>query len=227
MSLTTGTLVRDNIDLYYELRGTGPPLLLIPGGYGTCIPYTKIADHLSARFRVITLDRRGYLRSKKRHPSRSNSQTLFTENAHDIAALLQTVTREPVLAFASSFGTYPSIELLRLYPSLIRKLIIHDPVIVDLVTPRNQIPVRNGLKAGVHAYRTHGGAAASTHLTHLVTNEADHALIRGSRGFAQMRDVILQSLQFLFDEEVDAALGYVTDVPFLRTGGDAGEGDGG
>jgi pimeloyl-ACP methyl ester carboxylesterase len=50
-------------ELYYEIRGTGAPLLLIMGGSGTGGHFDAIAGLLSDEFTVITYDRRGNGRS--------------------------------------------------------------------------------------------------------------------------------------------------------------------
>lgn len=49
--------------LYYETRGTGPLLLLIPGANGDANLFPPLADLLAAEFTVVTYDRRGYTRS--------------------------------------------------------------------------------------------------------------------------------------------------------------------
>ncbi len=49
--------------IYYEIRGAGDPLLLIPG-FGAVIPvYWANRPELARRFRVIALDPRGAGRS--------------------------------------------------------------------------------------------------------------------------------------------------------------------
>jgi len=50
-------------DLYREVRGAGPVLLLIPGGNGDAGFYEPFAKALSGDFTVISYDRRGFSRS--------------------------------------------------------------------------------------------------------------------------------------------------------------------
>ncbi|XHG07135.1 hypothetical protein AWENTII_010294 [Aspergillus wentii] len=69
MTVTPGIITRNGVDIYYEVRGKGPFLILIPGAYGMSIPYEKEAECLAAEFTVITFDRRGFLRSSKPAPS--------------------------------------------------------------------------------------------------------------------------------------------------------------
>ena len=50
-------------ELYYEIRGTGAPVLLIMGGSGDGGHFDAVADLLSDEFTVVTYDRRGNGRS--------------------------------------------------------------------------------------------------------------------------------------------------------------------
>jgi len=49
--------------LFYETRGSGPLLLMIPGATGTAGSFTLVTDSLAAYYTVLTYDRRGFSRS--------------------------------------------------------------------------------------------------------------------------------------------------------------------
>ena len=49
--------------LYYETRGSGPLMLMIPGANGDADAFGMVADRLAARHTVVTYDRRGFSRS--------------------------------------------------------------------------------------------------------------------------------------------------------------------
>jgi acetyltransferase/esterase len=49
--------------LYFEVVGSGPALLLIPGGIGNASPFQPLARALADRFTVVSYDRRGFSRS--------------------------------------------------------------------------------------------------------------------------------------------------------------------
>src|SRR4029453_6499399 len=50
---------RDGVDLYYEIHGEGPPLLLIPGLATNSQTWATILPGLSSRYRTIVVDNRG------------------------------------------------------------------------------------------------------------------------------------------------------------------------
>ncbi|MFT0564693.1 alpha/beta fold hydrolase, partial [Bacillus cereus] len=58
-----GTLQVLGASIYYEVRGSGPILLLIHGGGGDADKFHNIADHLAKWYTVVTYDRRGHSRS--------------------------------------------------------------------------------------------------------------------------------------------------------------------
>src|SRR4051794_32796984 len=57
--LAMPTVTVNGTELYHEVRGTGPPVLLIMGATGDGGYFDKLADLLADEFTVITYDRRG------------------------------------------------------------------------------------------------------------------------------------------------------------------------
>ena len=72
--------------LYYEVRGEGPPFLMIPGTPGYSGHYVPLAELLADEFTVVTFDRRGNSRSPQ---PEHRDKTSVREQADDAAALLQ------------------------------------------------------------------------------------------------------------------------------------------
>src|SRR4029453_13748708 len=88
-------------ELYYEIRGTGPPVLLIMGSTGDGGHFDALADVLADEFMVISYDRRGNGRS----PVPADWQTTSPEEqADDAAALLDALGTGPVAVFGTSAG---------------------------------------------------------------------------------------------------------------------------
>ena len=70
-------------ELYHEVRGSGPPVLLIMGATGDGGHFDTLADLLADEFTVITYDRRGNGRS----PAPAGwTTTSAVEQADDAAA---------------------------------------------------------------------------------------------------------------------------------------------
>ena len=61
--MKTETLQVPGASLYYEVRGSGPVLLMIPGGPMDADGFTEIAERLADSYTVVTYDCRGNSRS--------------------------------------------------------------------------------------------------------------------------------------------------------------------
>lgn len=110
--------------LYYEVRGKGPILLMIPAGGGDASSYDEIADYLADWYTVVTYDRRGYSRSKLHNPEELPSVESHGDDAHRLLNLLST---EPVYVYGNSAGAVMGLELFTLHAEQVRTLIAHEP----------------------------------------------------------------------------------------------------
>jgi pimeloyl-ACP methyl ester carboxylesterase len=65
MSTTEDKTLRvSNATIFYRVRGTGPLLLILPGGDGDADAANALCEQLVTRHTVVTYDRRGISRSK-------------------------------------------------------------------------------------------------------------------------------------------------------------------
>ncbi|MEV0713692.1 alpha/beta hydrolase [Asanoa sp. NPDC050611] len=116
--------------LYHEVRGTGPTLLLICGGVYDAAGYAGLARALADRYTVITYDRRGNSRSPLDGPDAPQS---LPEHADDAAALLDHLADGPAYVFGNSSGGIIGLDLAARRPGLVRKLVVHEPPLFDLL----------------------------------------------------------------------------------------------
>jgi pimeloyl-ACP methyl ester carboxylesterase len=111
-------------DIYHELRGTGPSVLLIHGGGGDGGTLGHLADNLARDFMVVAYDRRGLSRSPR--PT-DWQQTSIAEQADDAAALLRVLKVGPAAVVGASLGAVIALELLLQHPELVRQASLLDP----------------------------------------------------------------------------------------------------
>ncbi|GIP33623.1 alpha/beta fold hydrolase [Paenibacillus sp. J2TS4] len=64
----SGRVRTEGDEIYFEVRGAGEPLLMIPGGNGDAGFYTYVTGILADEYQVITYDRRGNSRSTRNDP---------------------------------------------------------------------------------------------------------------------------------------------------------------
>ena len=65
------TLRVPGVTLFYRLRGSGPMLLILPGGDGDADSTDSLCKQLDGRYTVVTYDRRGLSRSILDSPAES------------------------------------------------------------------------------------------------------------------------------------------------------------
>src|SRR5438309_7695513 len=77
--------------LYFEVRGSGPVLLLMPGGPADAGTFRKMEDDLARSYTVVTYDPRGLSHSRMtRALDDARMVEVFADDAH---RLLRTVSR--------------------------------------------------------------------------------------------------------------------------------------
>jgi len=117
-------------ELYYEVKGSGPPLLLIMGATGEGGVFEQFAALLAAEFTVVTYDRRGNGRSA---PPADWDATSPEEQADDAAGLLDGLDLAPAAVFGTSSGGVFALATLLRHPQAVRAAVLHDPAFFALV----------------------------------------------------------------------------------------------
>ncbi|MGD2077478.1 MAG: alpha/beta fold hydrolase [Chloroflexota bacterium] len=109
----------NNINLYYELHGSGDPLVLINGlGYDLWM-WHKMVPGLAEHFQVVTFDNRGVGQSDK--PAGPYTAQML---ANDLARLLETLDIEQAAVMGHSMGGFVAQALVLSRPHLVSKLIL-------------------------------------------------------------------------------------------------------
>ena len=112
------TATARDIEIYYEILGQGPRLLILPGS-GADLRLNNPGKPLADRFTVLTLDQRGLGRTSV--PPGSYSMADYAEDA---AALLDAVGWERCHVLGISFGGMVAQELAIRHPERIVRLVL-------------------------------------------------------------------------------------------------------
>lgn len=116
----TGFVRADGCDLYYEQRGKGVPILLIPPAGTTASTWGPVTEQLGRVAQVITYDRRGYARSADA-PVRNVSR-----HTADAATILEHLATTPAIAVGTSAGATIAVDLAIRRPDLLRAVVAHE-----------------------------------------------------------------------------------------------------
>src|SRR3984885_10966101 len=116
-------LHRDGVELYYEVHGGGPPLLLTHGYSSSSHMWAGQVAPFAQHFKLIIWDMRGHGRT-----SSPDDPSLYSEGATvaDMAALLGAVGAETAIIGGLSLGGYMSLAFNRVHPERVRALLIID-----------------------------------------------------------------------------------------------------
>jgi pimeloyl-ACP methyl ester carboxylesterase len=116
-------LNRDGVNIYYEVHGSGPPLLLTHGYSSTSAMWQGQIAALSKRHTLILWDMRGHGQSDYPGDAAAYSEAL---TVGDIAALLEKAGADRAIVGGLSLGGYMSLAFYRAHPERVRALLIID-----------------------------------------------------------------------------------------------------
>jgi pimeloyl-ACP methyl ester carboxylesterase len=110
----------NGIRMYYEIYGSGKPLVLIHGGGSSIMfDFKEIISRLEDQFELIGID----LQNHGMTDHRDIPET-FEQDAHDVAALLKELNIEKASFWGFSNGGNTVMQIAHLYPKITEKLII-------------------------------------------------------------------------------------------------------
>jgi pimeloyl-ACP methyl ester carboxylesterase len=112
------TFVHDGVRLYYEVYGTGEPLLVVHGNGGSIGDMTPQIAHFRQRYQVIAMDSRDHGRSAD-----SPDAITYEKMTDDLAALIDHLKVGPVHVLGWSDGGIEALLLGIRHPAKVRKLV--------------------------------------------------------------------------------------------------------
>src|SRR6266536_6055832 len=109
--------------LHYEVRGSGPVVLVVGSPMGAA-SFAPLAEALAVDHTVITHDPRGISGSRLDDP---DEDTTVEQRADDVAAILDALRFESADMFGSSGGAVTGLALVTRHPGRLRTLVAHEP----------------------------------------------------------------------------------------------------
>jgi pimeloyl-ACP methyl ester carboxylesterase len=109
----------NGINLYYEIHGTGTPLIMLHGGFGTCDTFSALSPTLALNHQVIGVDLYGHGRT-----ALTDRPIDFAQMADDIAALIQHLGLAKANLLGYSFGGLVSLQTVIRHPAQVNKLVV-------------------------------------------------------------------------------------------------------
>lgn len=107
----------NGLNLYYEIHGSGQPLVVLPGAYYTIEMMGEIVPQLAAQRRVIAVELQGH-----GHTADIDRPLRFELLADDIAALIGHLELEQADLFGFSLGGGVGLQTAIRHPEVVRTL---------------------------------------------------------------------------------------------------------
>ena len=132
--LTTATVNVPGARLHYEVRGSGP-LLLVIGSPMSAAEFAPLAHALADSHTVVTYDPRGFAGSSIEDAEQDLTPEL---RADDVVAIIDALGAESADLFGSSGGAVTGLALATRHPGRIRTLVAHEPPLLGLLPDAEQ-----------------------------------------------------------------------------------------
>lgn len=126
-----GAAEADGARLRFRRQGSGPALLMIPGGGGDGARYARIAAILSAYYTVLTYDRRGNAGS--RTPGSAPAVMSLDQQSTDAKAVIEANGFASALVFGNSGGATIGLEMAARIPGSLDGLVAHEPPLPNVL----------------------------------------------------------------------------------------------
>ena len=116
--------------LYYEVSGSGPVLLFIPGGTADAAGFAPLARFLEDNYTVVRYDPRGISHSRLDGPGEDIPVEVHADDAQQ---LLTAIGAKPAFVLGHSGGAVIGLALVERHPELVQTYVAHEPPLVELL----------------------------------------------------------------------------------------------
>lgn len=113
----------NGLHMYYEIHGSGEPLILLHGQFATASMFYPILDELASHRQVVLIEQQGH-----GHTADINRPLSFAQMGLDTAELLSQLEITEADVFGYSGGGTVALQLAKSNPYLIRKLALASTV---------------------------------------------------------------------------------------------------
>jgi 3-oxoadipate enol-lactonase len=149
----SGVVSANGQELFYEIHGAGPPLVLVMGiGYDSSLWTLQQVPALSTRFTLLLLDNRDAGRS-----SRADHSYSIADMAGDVAGLLDALDVRRTHMLGLSMGSMIGMEFALRHPDRLDRLVLAGPAAAPARSVIDPISTWNWVKANDPSGEVFGG----------------------------------------------------------------------
>lgn len=202
--------------LYYEVSGSGPVLLLIPGGPVDAGGYAPLVPFLEDSYTVVRYDPRGISRSRLDGPA---EDVAVEVHADDAQRLLQATSDEPAFVLGNSGGAVIGLALAERHPARVQTLVAHEPPLTELLPEGS--PARQANQEIYDTFLQEGVGPAMEKFMAVAGMDEEAPPVdmspEAQEFMAQQMASVGQNLDFFLGHYLMPITTYVPDVAALQT----------
>lgn len=214
-AVTTNYLTVPGARLYYEVSGSGPVLLLIPGGMADAAGFAPLVTFLEDDYTVVRYDPRGISHSRLDGPGEDVPVEVHADDAY---RLLKAVGDQPAFVLGHSGGAIITLGLVERHPELVQTLVAHEPPLVELLPEGDER--RNDGQKIYDTYLKEGAGAAMEQFMATAGMDESTAPVEMSpeaqEFMAQQMASMEQNLDFFFAHYLLPITSYMPDIATLQ-----------
>lgn len=109
----------NGLEMYYEVRGEGEPVVVLHGAYMTVDAMAGIVSELAKTRRVIAVELQGHGRTAD-----ADRPITYEQMADDVAALIEHLGLEKTDVFGFSMGSGVAVQLAVRHPEVVRRMVV-------------------------------------------------------------------------------------------------------
>ncbi len=200
-------LEKEDVRLSYEVRGSGPPLLLIHGVVVDSWLYEKTSRILSKYYRVIIFDRRGTNKSVAAAGARFDMDAQIS----DVRDLLDALGIERTYIAGASAGAVVGQYFMQCYPERVGALIMYEPPILSLLTDTDEHQEWIAMMEDLIARKKYNRATMNFVMS--IGDTDDRAEKKPEE--VELRE--MQNFQHFFEDEYSVFMHYKPDIEKSRS----------
>jgi pimeloyl-ACP methyl ester carboxylesterase len=200
--------------LYYEVSGSGPVLLLIPGGTADADGFVPLASFLEEHYTVVRYDPRGISRSRLDGPAEDVPVEVHADDAH---RLLTAIGDQAAFVLGHSGGAVIGLALVERHPELVQTYVAHEPPLVELL-PEGDERRKDGQEIYDTYLREGAGPAMEQFMSTAGMDEPPPADLSPEtlEFMAQQMASMEQNLDFFFAHYLLPITSYMPDIATLQ-----------
>jgi len=146
--------VGNGLDIYYEMRGKGTPLIILNNFFMTSAQWRPLTQHITSKYKVINYDLRHQGRS-----SQVKGDITLQDHLNDLTALIEGLNLDGFFLMGTCVSTLIARDYAMKHPGKVKGVIMVGPIF----SPYGDLPRKLMHRSLINSLQAGGGEALFDH----------------------------------------------------------------